>query len=167
MSDPGTLYFYCGKMGAGKSTHAGRLARERNAVQLSEDDWLSTLFPDRIGSLADYRHYSARLRPLLQSHVPRILATGTDVVMDFPGNTRANREWLLRLADAAKAPHCLIYLDIDDDQCLRQIAQRRLEQPERAAFDNETVFRQLLAYFEEPDAVEGLVILRIATDIPG
>ncbi|WP_145974153.1 AAA family ATPase, partial [Thalassobacter stenotrophicus] len=40
----GTLIFFCGKMGAGKSTLAKRLAEEKGAVLISEDDLLSKLY---------------------------------------------------------------------------------------------------------------------------
>jgi len=40
MKQVGTLYFFCGKMGAGKSTKSKQLAKEKNAVLLSEDSGL-------------------------------------------------------------------------------------------------------------------------------
>lgn len=46
----GSLLLFCGKMGAGKSTEAKKIALERNAVLISEDDWLATLYPDQIKS---------------------------------------------------------------------------------------------------------------------
>jgi predicted kinase len=39
-----TLHLVCGPVGAGKTTYAVRLARERSAVHFSIDDWMSTLF---------------------------------------------------------------------------------------------------------------------------
>lgn len=53
----------------------------------------------------------------------------------------------------------MIWLDLNDEQCLKQIAQRRLEQPERAAFDTEAVFHQVTAFFEPPTADEHLNIV--------
>jgi predicted kinase len=60
-----TLNFFCGKMGAGKTTHSKSLAAEKNAVLISEDEWLSRLFPNQIENFEDYRHYAARLKPLV------------------------------------------------------------------------------------------------------
>jgi len=34
----GTLIFFCGKMGAGKSTQSKKVAHDRNAVLISEDE---------------------------------------------------------------------------------------------------------------------------------
>jgi len=41
---------------------------------------------------------------------------------------------------------------------LVQIAQRRNEQPERAAFDTEATFIEVTKFFEAPEASEGLNI---------
>ncbi len=50
MERVGTLYFFYGKMGAGKSTKSKQLAIEKHAVLLSEDEWLSSLYPNQITS---------------------------------------------------------------------------------------------------------------------
>lgn len=43
MNQVGTLIFFCGKMGAGKSTLSQELASERRAVCISEDQWLAVM----------------------------------------------------------------------------------------------------------------------------
>ena len=55
----GVLTFFCGKMGAGKTTKANNIAMERKAVLLSEDEWLTSLYPNKIASLKDYVAYSS------------------------------------------------------------------------------------------------------------
>jgi predicted kinase len=154
----GTLILFCGKMGAGKSTQSKVIASEQNAVLLSEDEWLSSLYPQQVSSFDDYLKYSALLRPLIKSHVQNILSTGTNVVMDFPANTKKQRKWFLNLASEIGANHQLIYLNVSDDLCLKQIEKRRTEQPERAAFDTEAVFTHVTKFFEEPSQSEGLNI---------
>ena len=161
MKQKGTLIFFCGKMGAGKSTKSKLMASESNAVLLSEDEWLSSLYPHQISSFDDYLKYSAQLKPLVKSHVQNILSTGTSVVMDFPANTVGQRRWFLNLASEIGANHQLVYVDVSDEQCLKQISQRRIEQPERAAFDTEAVFTQVTKFFEDPSQSEGLNILEV------
>lgn len=161
MKEKGTLIFFCGKMGAGKSTKSKLMALENNAVILSEDDWLSCLYPQQISSFDDYLKYSAQMKPLVKSHVQNILSTGTNVVMDFPANTVAQRKWFLNLVSEVEANHQLIYLNMSDKQCLKQIAQRREEQPERAAFDTEAMFTQVTKFFEAPIQSEGLNMINV------
>jgi len=156
MIDKGILIFLCGKMGAGKSFQSNKLARNLNAVLISEDAWLAAHYTGKISSIPDYLHYSALVRPFVRAHVQDILGTGTNVVMDFPANTAVQRAWFRDAALEVGAPHRLIYLKADDELCLSQIAKRRREQPERAAFDNEETFRKMTRHFEEPAASEGL-----------
>lgn len=63
------------------------------------------------------------------------------------------------MASEVNASHQLIFLNLNNGQCLCQIAQRRIEQPERAAFDTEAVFIHVTKFFEAPEASEGLNIL--------
>jgi predicted kinase len=158
MSKKGTLIFFCGKMGAGKSTKAQQMVRETGALLLSEDDWLATIYPEEIRSFDDYRKYSARIKLLLKNHVRDILNAGMSVVMDFPGNTRNQRAWFKEICAGHEIPHKLVYLDVDDKLCLKQIAQRRKAHPERAQFDTEEVFHQVTGYFQAPSEEEGLDI---------
>ncbi|WP_338776423.1 ATP-binding protein [Metabacillus sp. FJAT-52054] len=162
MKQSGTLYFFCGKMGAGKSTKSKQLAIDKHAVLLSEDEWLSSLYPNQIVSFEDYLKYSAKLKPLVKKHVQNILSVGTDVVMDFPANTQKLRKWFLDIAAEINASHQLIFLNLTNEQCLHQIAKRRNEEPERTAFDTEAVFINVTKYFEAPEASEGLNILEFS-----
>ncbi|RIN23683.1 AAA family ATPase, partial [Staphylococcus succinus] len=95
MSTIGTLYFFSGKMGAGKSTKAKEIEQTENAVLLSEDEWLEKLYPKQINNFDDYLNYSKLIKPLLKEHIQHILKVGSNVVLDFPGNTTIQRKWLL------------------------------------------------------------------------
>ena len=153
-----TLIFFFGKMGGGKSTKSKEISIQNNAVLLSKDEQLSILYPEQISSFDDYIKYSAQLRPLIKSHVQKILLTGTNVVLDFPANTLMQRTWFKKIASEINAKHQLIYLDVDDQTCINQIAKRRLEQPERAVFDTEKMFHHVTKYFEPPAEGEQLNI---------
>ncbi|WP_428774402.1 AAA family ATPase [Vibrio sp.] len=162
MDHLGTLIFFCGKMGAGKSTSAKRIAVERDAVLISEDEWLSAHYPDQIHTFDDYLTYSATIKPFVKLLVQRILHTGTDVVMDFLGNTPAQRAWYKQLCAEVGCDHQLWYLGVSDKKCLLHIAHRRTEQPHRAQFDTEEVFRHVNQYFQPPSSGEGLNILLVS-----
>lgn len=163
----GELIFFCGKMGAGKSTLSLAYAKSRQAVLLSEDEWLSSLYPDKIYSLQDYVTYSNLLKPQMKVLVQSILTAGTDVIMDFPANTVAQRAWLKSLYSEIDAPHTLVFIDASDEICLAQIHQRRLEQPERAATDTLEMFEAVSKYFEAPTPQEGFDLKIINTEEDG
>lgn len=46
-----TLHLLCGKIASGKSTLARSLAAQHSAMLLSEDNWLSKLYPEQIKSM--------------------------------------------------------------------------------------------------------------------
>ncbi|MDH4317309.1 MAG: ATP-binding protein [Desulfobulbaceae bacterium] len=154
----GTLVLLSGKMGAGKSTRSKKISQDRNAVLISEDEWLTSLYPGQISTFDDYLQYSSRMKPLLKSHVISILKSGTDVVMDFPANTINQRKWLKEVIDEASALNELVYLKVSDEVCLKQIEKRRIEQPERNMFDTESMFHNVTKYFQEPCHSEGFNI---------
>ena len=155
MKEAGTLIFLCGKMGAGKSTTAQAVSQDLGAVLISEDQWLAGLYPGEIGSIQDYLAYSSRLKQVLAPHVSDLLDTGVSVVMDFPGNTREQRQWFKASFLGGGAAHRLIYLEASDALCLKRLAVRREQQPERAAFDTEAVFQRMSRHFEPPAPDEG------------
>ncbi|NLQ16804.1 ATP-binding protein [Marinomonas sp. M1K-6] len=160
----GVLTFFCGKMGAGKTTKSREISQERNAVLLSEDEWLSSVYPNCIKTLDDYIEYSGRLKPQMKKLVQSILASGTNVVMDFPANTIPQREWFKSIFSEIQAPHELIYIDQPNEVCLGRIAQRRIEEPQRTATDTEEMFELVTKYFVAPTSDEGLNTTVIAAN---
>ena len=64
-----------------------------------------------------------------------MLSAGTNVVMDFPANTLSQRDWFRSIFSEIEAPHNLVYIDLSNEVCLKQIEKRRKEQPERMATD--------------------------------
>ncbi|MBG9390092.1 AAA family ATPase [Caenimonas aquaedulcis] len=152
------LHFFCGKAGAGKSTVARRIASEARAVLLCEDIWLARLFGDRMQTFEDYIACSQRARSVVGPLVTELLSLGQDVVLDFPGNTRASRAWFRSLYESAGAAHTLHYLNTPDTTCLTQIAQRNQEMPEGAHPLSEQDFLHISSFFQEPTAEEGFAV---------
>jgi shikimate kinase len=55
----GALHLFCGKLAAGKSTLAAKIAKDANAYLLPEDRPLAAQCPNQIKSLEDYLRFSA------------------------------------------------------------------------------------------------------------
>ena len=147
-------------MGAGKSTLAHRLAAEQRAVLWSEDVCLATLYPGEIRGVPDYQNRSQRVHQLLAQNVVAVLRAGVNVVMDFPGNTPSQRQWLLSLAESASASHVCHWLDAKDEVCLQRVMGRRHQEPERQATDTPEMFALMLRHFVPPADAEGLHVVR-------
>lgn len=152
-----TLHLLCGKIASGKSTLAKTVAAEHRAIVLSEDHWLASLYPGEIQAIADYLRCAQRVRGVLGPLVINLLESGVNVVLDFPANTLANRKWLLGLAQTAKVPHRLHYLELDDATCRARLHARNAQgEHDFAATDAE--FDLITRHFSVPSEEEGLVI---------
>ena len=156
MTGPGTLYFFCGKMAAGKSTLARQIVARTAAILLVQDDWLAHLFPDDVVDVAAFRKFSARLRTALTDHVVSLLSRGLPVVLDFPGNTRAQRDWFRELIDRAHADHELHFIDVPDALCKTQLRERSRDLADGAAWTSDAEFDAITKFFPPPAADEGV-----------
>jgi predicted kinase len=156
---PGTLHLVCGKIAAGKSTLCAELAAAPATVLISQDHWLSRLYPDEMRTVDDYLKYSPRLRSAMRGLVSDLLRQGLSVVLDFPANTIGLRRWMLGLAEAAGAPHQLHWLDLPDEICRARLRRRNAGgEHEYAASDSD--YDAITAFFQAPEEGEGLNIIR-------
>lgn len=154
------MYFMCGKMAAGKSTYARELAQMKNAVLLIQDEFLDTLYPGEIRSIPDFVEYSARVRNVLSPHIQDLLTRGVSVVLDFPGNTRGQRQWFRAIFEGANVEHELHFIDVPDDLCKRQLRQRSATLPAGSAWTTDAEFDAITAYFQAPAEDEMFNVIR-------
>lgn len=158
-----TLHLMCGKIAAGKSTLAARLAASDAAIVLSEDDWLSALYADQMATPADYLRCTGLLRKAMGPHVVTLLRAGMSVVLDFAANTVAQRVWMRGLIDAAGAKHVMHVLETPDEVCLARLRARNAagDHPFAAT---EAQFHLFARHFVPPGPDEGFVIRRHVID---
>jgi len=156
---PAKLIFLCGKMAAGKSTLARDLARQENAVLLVQDEFLDSLFPGEITDIAGFVKYSARLRDALAPHIHSLLSRGISVVLDFPGNTKAQRAWFRQLFEGANADHELHFVDASDALCKRQLKDRSKDLTPGSAWTTDAEFEGITVYFQPPSEEEGFNVV--------
>jgi predicted kinase len=162
MNELGTLYFVIGKMGAGKSTFTAKYSKEHSVILISEDDWLSKLYPNEINTFDDFVVRHKKILSVLKPHLQSILKSGASVILDFPANTVDSRKWFVSLAEEVSASHTAFFIDTPNEICLKQVAKRSKEQPERAKFDTPEMFEAVTKLFEAPQAHERLNITQLA-----
>ncbi len=159
MAQPGTLYFFTGKMAAGKSTLAASLEQKHDAALLSEDELLLRLFPDQVSDVQSYVNFSRKIKSALFPHFRGLLRKGISIILDFPANTLEQRAWMRRLIVESGALHELHYIQCSDELCKTQLAARALQHPERAATDTPEVFDAITKYFQAPAKDENFNIV--------
>jgi len=153
-----TLYLLCGKIAAGKTTLARRLASRPAPVLISEDHWNSSLFPGELETIEDYTRYSRRLCNAMGPHVVALLKAGLSVVLDFQANTPARRRWMRGIFEEANAAHELHFLDVADETCKRRLRQRNLA-GEHAYQVSDSDYEIFTRYFVPPTPDEGFKLV--------
>jgi predicted kinase len=153
-----TLYLLCGKIAAGKSTLARRLAARPETLLISEDHWTSNLFADDFKTIDDYGRYSARLRAAMGPHVVAILKQGLSIVLDFPANTVRVRSWMRFLIEQSGVAHELHLLDVPDTICKQRLRERNAggEHPFQVT---ESEYDLFTSYFVPPAPGEGFEVI--------
>lgn len=142
----------CGKLCSGKTTYARRLCGERNAVLLSVDEMMLTLFPEGAGEAHDL--YAERTQQYLLELSLRILRTGRDAVLDWGLWTRERRS-AVRDFYARNGEECEIrYLHISDAEWERRIRKRNEGKDAAAYAVDEGLLQKFRDIFEEPEAAE-------------
>ena len=154
-----TLHILCGKIASGKSTLAATLTQTSGSVMLSEDSWLALLFKESMQSVEDYVHYSAVLKRAIKPHVIALLQAGVNVILDFPANTVASRQWMMSMIQESRAQHVLHYLVVSDETCKARLLQRNAAgNHDFAATDAQ--FELITRYFAPPADEEGFQVRR-------
>ncbi|MBN3817746.1 ATP-binding protein [Paraburkholderia sp. Se-20369] len=156
--DAAILHMVCGKIASGKSTLTAALASARQTILISEDVWLSRLYPGEIRSLEDYVRCAGRVRHVVAEHVLSLLHTGISVVLDFPFNTVASRAWGYALSQRAGCAHRLHYLDVSDPVCKARLRERNA-QGAHPFQTSEAEFEQITRYFVAPEPAEKLNVV--------
>jgi predicted kinase len=90
-------------------------------------------------------------------HVVALLKTGVSVVLDFPANTPASRQWMRSLFERAGAAHRLHFLDVPDDVCKARLRARNAADT-HAFKTSDAEFDLFTSYFVPPSADEGFEV---------
>ena len=139
------LHLVCGLPGSGKSTLAARIAQEEQALWLSPDVWMNRIVGDG--------HDEAKREAVEQVQweiAERVLALGTDVVLDNGFWSRAERERLRARAELLGAETRLHALDVPLDELKRRLAARNRDLPEHAFAVGEADIEKWSRLFEAP-----------------
>jgi predicted kinase len=160
-----TLYLLCGKIAAGKSTLARRLASRPRTLLIGMDHWMATLFPVENRTIEDFTRLSARLRDVMGPHVVGILRQDLSVVLDFPANTVKWRNWMRSLINEANVGHELHFVDVPDAICKERLRQRNTDGNHPYQVDEPT-YDLFMSYFIPPTPDEDFNIIIHTHQLP-
>ena len=149
-----TLHLTCGLPCAGKTTLALELEREHNALRLTSDEWMIRFFgPDRHDRAWEEATRS-RLEQAMFDMALRVLALGTDVILDFGVWSREEREDFRGRAAAIGARSELHFVDAPLDALIRRVHARNAALPPGTYPIAEQEMREFATWLQRPDADE-------------
>lgn len=152
-----TAHLMAGLNGAGKTTYARKLQQECPAVRFSLDEWMLRLYRLPYDDVR-YPELSARCQDLIWDSAQQVLATATEVVLDWNLWSRARREtWRDKVAEAGH--HAVLhYVSVQVETAIEHVERRRREEtPHAHVLDAEAV-RHLARLFEPPTPEEGIEV---------
>ncbi len=143
------LLLTCGLPAAGKTTLARRLAAERSALRLTQDEWLIAL-----GSSPWDASTRERVDHELWGLAQEVLRLGLSVVLDFGLWARVERDEMRSVARDLGVGVELHYLDVPTDELWLRIQARNLAPPWSNYPIGRSDFDEWLRLFQAPDAAE-------------
>ena len=149
----------CGKICCGKTTYAKKLREKGQAVILSIDGVMLTLFPDGAGEMHDT--YAVRTEQYLLSLSLQLIQSGIDVILDWGLWTREQRNRIREFYRAHEVRNEIHYLRLDREEWERRIHGRNqchAEDPSSYYVD-EGLIRKVESVFQEPGEEEVDVIV--------
>lgn len=147
-----------GPVGAGKSTYARELELQGQGVHIALDAWFVTLFsPDRPAEhwLPWYIERKERLMGLIWAHAQRLLASGSDVILELGLIQRAARLPFCQQVVAAGHPLRIHVLDAPSEARRERVQRRNREQgPTFSMVVPDAIFDMASQFWEPPDEDE-------------
>lgn len=88
---PATAFLIHGYIGAGKTTLAQQLEREKGAVRFTHDEWMATLFGNDPPENR-FAEHAQRVSTVMETIWARCITLNTNVVLDFGFWSRRERD---------------------------------------------------------------------------
>lgn len=120
------LHLIIGPVGSGKSTFARELCKQHNAVRLTLDEWMVTLFRDdprpEKGRAEWYMERTERCLEQIWRVTDNLVEVGTNVVLELGLIRRSARQTFYNRVDASAYDLTVYVLDAD-----REVRRARVE----------------------------------------
>ncbi len=152
------IHLICGPVGAGKTTFAAQLCRDRDGIYFSIDEWMTCLFtPDLAGDI-EY-HWAmeriGRMEKLIWSHVRQLMRRNLDVVLDLGLLKRDHREKFYALARQDAFDICLHLVEAEKEVRWQRVLARNEDKGDTYTMDvDRGMFDFCEGLFERPSGRE-------------
>lgn len=154
-----------GQIGSGKTSFARKLAKEKQALFFSTDQWIANLGVP-IGSHENYAKYYTGIRDRIFEVATQALNLGIPVVFDFGVNQPKGRQGLQKFANEAGASVEIYHISVPVEVCRARVHGRNKNKPKCIhSFDfSDEDFDIISKNYEPPTDGEGLKIVEVTND---
>lgn len=150
------VYLICGKICCGKTTYAQKICSENNAILLSVDEIMLSLFDQCCGEKL-HKEYEKRIKKHLFDKSLEFIEKGVAIVLDWGFWTKEERDFAKSFYKSRNIDCQLHYIEIDD-----KTWEYRLNKRNKEILDNKTKayyleYNRALEFasrFEKPDVDE-------------
>ncbi len=120
------VYLICGKICSGKTTYSKKICSENNAILLSVDEIMLSLFDQCCGEKL-HQEYEKRIKNYLFDKSFEFLEKGFDVVLDWGFWTKEERDYVKEFYESRNIECELHYIEISDEKWELQLSKRNKE----------------------------------------
>lgn len=150
------VYLICGKICSGKTTYSKKLCEENNAILLSVDEIMLSLFDQCCGREL-HMEYERRIKDYLLKKSLEIIEKGFDVVLDWGFWTKEERNATKDFYKSRNIKCELHYIEIDEKTWKYQLNKRNnkiLENKTKAYYLEHNRALEFASMFKNPDKEE-------------
>lgn len=150
------VYLICGKICSGKTTYAKTFCENNNAILLSVDEIMISLFDQCCGRKL-HMEYDRRIKNFLFDKSLEILEKDIDVVLDWGFWTREERNFAKEFYKSRNIDCQLYYVEVTDEAWEQQLNKRNnevLENKTKAYYMEYNRALEFASMFKKPDIDE-------------
>ena len=150
------VYLICGRICCGKTTYSKKICAEKNAILLSVDEIMLSLFDQCCGEEL-HLEYEKRIKNHLFDKSLEIIEKGFNVVLDWGFWTKDERNATKDFYKSRNIDCELHYIEIDDETWEYQLNKRNnevLENKTKAYYMEHSRALEFASMFKKPDVDE-------------
>ena len=151
----GKVILICGKICAGKTRYAKKMAKDIKGVILSTDEIMLGLFGQYLGDMHD--EIAEKTEIYLFKKAVEIIFSGINVILDWGFWTREKRQFATKYFNNSGIKVEWHYVEVDNENWRRNISKRNnavINNKENFYFIDDNVVEKFMCLFEEPQPDE-------------
>jgi len=148
-----------GFIGSGKTTYAKKIEAQSNAVRFTSDEWLLPLFGEANMDREVYDSKVTFLETQFKNLAESFLKNNVDVIMDFGGWSKSERDQMRVWASALNCELSMVYFDTEFEVCKSRALKRTEQKTENNYMFDEQTIDTLFGFFEVPQKDENFHVV--------